>query len=203
MANTIEELEAFLKEAGHHCKRGARGAIVLRFATKNYRDPDGDEGLLVLIRLEDDGKYLKIFAPTAFKAVGDHVDVFLRACMMLQWRTKLVQFEYDPDDGEIRPIVEFPLEDAKVTLNQLMRCIHGLAALIDEYSPVLTRALQEGVIEFPSKEDPRVAMRQLLGKMKQSADPADRERVALLETLLASFEGGAPPPAPSGPLTEV
>jgi hypothetical protein len=92
--------------------------------------------------------------PGAFSAKGAHVDALLRACMVVQWHTRLVQFEYDETDGEIRPVVEFPLEDAKLTTKQLERCIRSLVFLVDEFYPTLKKALDEGVIELPEASKP-------------------------------------------------
>ena len=71
---------------------------------------------------------------------------------MIQWRTKLIQFEYDAKDGEVRPVVEFPLMDAPLTGAQLMRAVNGLVELVDSYHPVLRRALDGGVVEFDTDD---------------------------------------------------
>ena len=111
-----------------------------------------EAALLIAITLEEEGQYVKIFAPSAFNADGsDYLDVFLRTCMMVQWKTKLVQFEYDPSDGEVRPIVEFPLEDATLTERQLMRSVSGLVGLLDHFAPTLQKALDEGIVEMPDE----------------------------------------------------
>jgi hypothetical protein len=60
--------------------------------------------------------------------------------MEIQWETKLIQFEYDDTDGEIRPIVEWPVEDGTVTSMQLARAILGLVMIVDRYYPVLEQA---------------------------------------------------------------
>jgi hypothetical protein len=59
--------------------------------------------------------------------------------------SKMVQFEYDPDDGEIRPIIEFPLEDAKLTRRQICRCLHAIAQIIDKHHESIIDALSHGI----------------------------------------------------------
>lgn len=151
MAITIEQVEGYMNNMGLRFKRVDNGTIVFGMRMRTYRDPDGEEGLKLVIRLRENGEYFEIFAPKAFNAVGPHVDAFLKACMMIHWRTKLIQFEYDASDGEIRPIIEFPLEDGTLTEKQLERCIGGICGLLDEYYPVLRKALDEGVVEFPDE----------------------------------------------------
>jgi hypothetical protein len=121
--------------------------IYILFETLQYRNPEGEPTLWMIISLDENGEYFKLFAPNAFTADGNHPDIFLKACLVVQWRTKLIQFEYDDTDGEIRPIIEFPIEDGSLTVQQLKRCIGGMVELIDEYAPFLERALEEGVIE--------------------------------------------------------
>ena len=60
------------------------------------------------------------------------------------WRTKLIKFEYDEQDGEIRALVEFPLEDAALTQKQFLRCLNGLVQIVDEYHPAIQSAIEGG-----------------------------------------------------------
>jgi hypothetical protein len=53
----------------------------------------------------------------------------------------MLQFEYDPRDGEIRATLEFPLEDSPLTEEQFLRAFHGLCVLVEEYSPFIHNAM--------------------------------------------------------------
>jgi hypothetical protein len=121
--------------------------VEIGFETDEYKDRLGRKVLRMIVLLEEEGEYFKLFAPMAFVAEGMHVDAFLRACTMVQWRTKLVQFEFDANDGEIRPMIEFPIEDGTLTARQLDRCVQGMVHLLDEYFPALERALVLGEID--------------------------------------------------------
>ena len=66
----------------------------------------------------------------------------------------MIQFEYDDSDGEIRAIIEFPLEDAELTRRQLLRAVQALVQIVDKYHPVIYKALREGVIEFDESGNP-------------------------------------------------
>ncbi len=152
MATTLEEISRLLDSANIKFRQERNGSLVIPAETKVYKDADGDQVLFLILQLHENGEYFQLFCPMAFKLSGKHVDVFLKACSIVQWRTKLVQFEFDPADGEIRPMIEFPLEDAKLTAKQLLRCIRGMVGLIDSYFPVLDRARREGIIEFPASQ---------------------------------------------------
>lgn len=174
MAITIEDLGRTIEKVpGFRPRPGPfPGTTALIFATDHYEDPNGDKTLLVVIALEEDGEYIKIFAPLAMKAKSRHTDDLLKACAMVQYKTKLVQFEYDADDGEVRPMVEWPIEDGTVTAKQIARAVNGLVALVDRFYPVLAQAAAKGKINFD-----------LLAPANQTGlDPHVRE---LLEALAA------------------
>jgi hypothetical protein len=86
--------------------------------------------------------------------------------LCISWETKMLQWEYDPNDGEIRAIIEFPLEDSSLTEKQFNRCLSGLIQIIDN-----------------------VAMPRLKEVMVTGKDPGDRE---LGERLLLTLQEEAP-----------
>lgn len=149
MSITIQEIADYLDQNEVHYGKDESGTLVMTFVTDNYCDcDDGDKSLLIVISLEESGEYFKCFAPAAFKVTGPNTRAFLEACASIQWHMKLVQFEYDPSDGEVRPIIEFPVEDGTITAKQLLRCIHGLAQIVDDAYPILDKALKMGVVDF-------------------------------------------------------
>lgn len=197
MATSISEISGFLKETGYRFEQFGENQIRLGFTTQNYINPLGHKSLLLLISLFEDGRYLAVSAPLAMKLAGPHADAFVRACMMFQWQTKLIQFEYDDSDGEIRPVIEFPLEDAPLTRTQLNRCLHGMVTLVDEVYPILKKALETGVIEFPKRggaaANPIRDM--LLAKIAElERAGAPEAQIAPLRALLAMLPGGGTPP---------
>ena len=153
MATTISELSAFLDAHGVRHDARDEATIVTGFGKLDrFRDAAGEPHIRIVIRLEEGGQYVKVFAPNAYQIPLDDAGPVLQACTMIQWRTKLVQFEYDETDGELRPIVEFPLQDAPMTADQLMRCITGLVGLVDHYHPVLALARDTGEIVFDESD---------------------------------------------------
>jgi hypothetical protein len=149
MATNLKEIARFLYESEMRFKiREENNDIVLIFHTDNYVDTKGNNNIGIIIDLDEAGEYIKIYSPVAFKISPEKAPIFLQACAMIQWQTKLIQFEYDHIDGEVRPIIEFPLEDAPLTRKQLVRCIMGMVKLMDEYFPILKNVLETGKIDF-------------------------------------------------------
>lgn len=198
MATTIQKISEMLTAKGlkHEIRRSNGNEIILSMTMKTYRDPEGRDSLLLVVGLIEDGEYFRLFAPSAYKAEGPHKALFLQACLACQWRTKLIQFEFDASDGEIRPIIEFPLEDAELTSKQLHRCISGICYLLDTYHPTFKKALETGEIEMPEtsgsatpvlslEQQAAALLQRLLVSGRPRNDPLVRELQDLLEAGLS------------------
>jgi hypothetical protein len=203
MAVTMDEIRKFLDEAGLKYQVRDKDSLMVSFRTETYRRPDGEQSLLLAVLLEENGEYFKLIAPKAFVAHGAHMDAFFRACMMVQWQTKFVQFEYDESDGEIRPIIEFPLEDAKMTRRQLERSIQAMCRLLEQYYAPLKRALETGAVELEATPAPppgasALMAQMLLASLKAEGRTDSDPQVVALQALIASMgsraAGGSRPP---------
>lgn len=147
MATTLDQIVGFLKAKDLKFNReDDRDMIVVPFRH------EGDQPLLVVVRLEEGGAFLKIFTPKLFVyPSGPHKSALLEALLLTSWETKMLQWEYDPTDGEVRAIVEFPLEDAQLTLKQFSRAFDGLLQLVHRFYPRLKQVVDTG--EDPARRD--------------------------------------------------
>lgn len=157
MATTIEEVISFLSDEGLRYSH-AEGNDYLRtgFATQKYVDADGAKLLHLIIAVEEQGKFIKIAAPAAYHFHHDgtsfHKLALFQTLLQICHMTKMVQFEYDPDDGDIQAIVEFPVEDADLTRQQLMRAVYTLTDALEEYHTAIHDAITGGIpLEKPSE----------------------------------------------------
>ena len=57
------------------------------------------------------------------------------------WETKLVQFEFNNEELEIRGIVEIAIEDGTLTALQLQRAVKTLHEVVDHYHPEITEII--------------------------------------------------------------
>jgi hypothetical protein len=127
---------------------------------------DHVEEFLIVISLKENGEYLEISAPQLLK-VKDHVykGVLFQTMLAISWQVKMLRWEYDPLDGEIRASIAFPLEDAPLTEKQFNRVLSGLIDLVD-----------------------RVSMPRLKTVLATGEDPGEKELgEALLEAIETSF----------------
>lgn len=142
MATTYETICEYLEKREIQFQRHNDGTILVQYNTEKYRDPQGEANVLVAIQLENEGRFLKIFVPNAFSYHdGPYKAVVLQAALFVNFQSKMLQFEYDPRDGEIRAMVEFPLEDSQLSEEQFFHAFHGLCVLVEEYSPFIHHAM--------------------------------------------------------------
>ncbi|MEM9923519.1 MAG: hypothetical protein ACFB2X_28100 [Rivularia sp. (in: cyanobacteria)] len=110
---------------------------------------EGDhvEDFLIVVQLDEEGKFFRVFAPQVLSGVKDHPHkaAILQTMLVISWETKMLQWEYDPSDGEIRAIIEFPIEDSTLTEKQFNRCLSGLIQLVDSVAiPRLQEVMETG-----------------------------------------------------------
>jgi hypothetical protein len=153
----------------------------IRFETDRYRNSEGAASLLVVCRIGEDGEYLEIFAPRAYEARNCRFKGALFAALLeVSFRTKSVQAEYDPSDGEIRFACDFPVEDATVTPRQLLRLLRNLLGVIEDFHPVLHHAFETGKVDMsrlpkPSTESPPPP--ELLGLLEELGGIDELKRI--------------------------
>lgn len=129
---------------------------------------DNLENFLIVVQLDEEGEFFKLFAPQVLTGIQEHPHKpsILQTMLCISWETKMLQWEYDPTDGEIRAIIEFPLEDSILTENQFNRCLAGLVQIVDD-----------------------VAMPRLKEVMETGQDPGDQE---MGERMLLTLQEEAP-----------
>jgi len=159
MATSIEQVKGFLDE--HDLKYAVdaeRDAIVLGFnidpEASTYRDDDGDPYIRLVVRVLEGGEFLTVFSPNAWNIDGCvYQAAVLEALVAIQMKYKLLRFDYDMNDGEIRPNVELPLEDSALTSRQFHRLMQSVLHGIDRFDRVIRRALATGEVSFDDLDD--------------------------------------------------
>jgi hypothetical protein len=142
MSTSLKQIAKYLDNKGWKYRLDEEGSRIL---TGVYGE--NLEDFLIVIQLDEDGEFFEIFAPRVLSGVKDHPHkaAILQTMLCISWETKMLQWEYDPSDGEIRAIIEFPLEDAILTERQFNRCLHSLVQLVDELAlPRLEAVMETG-----------------------------------------------------------
>jgi len=148
MPSTLSEISALLDSASikHQLKDDV---IRTGFSTDLYEDDDGDFGVNIILRLEENGELLRIQVPMAYRLPKDASPetqvALLRTINQLHWESKILQVEIDQEDGEIRLSIDFPIEDGNLTETQVTRMIRLIPALVDQGHLAMTDALDKAI----------------------------------------------------------
>ncbi len=159
MPTSIEQIQEFLDEYSLNYRVDSEhDAILIGFgldpARTTFRDSDGDPGIQFVIRVLERGEFLAIFTPRAWSLADcPHKAAVFEALASIQTHYKMLRFDYDPTDGEIRPNVELPLEDADLTSRQFHRLMHGMLHGVPRFDRVIRQAIETGEVSFKSLED--------------------------------------------------
>lgn len=173
-----------------------------------YRDRDGDPSVALALRLsEGDGEFLSVFAPMAW-VLGQtpHLPAVCEALVAIQSRFKMVKF--DIAQGMIFPNVELPLEDGRLTGEQLQRVIGALLQVLEKFHVVVRRAIDTGVISFDDVKDededeegpadePAASPPGDIGSLLRLVEEAGGMDGGGIEALERLLGGGDPPPVES------
>jgi hypothetical protein len=69
----------------------------------------------------------------------------MQTLLQITYSTKLMQFEYDPEDGEIRITVDIPVMDSRLTQKQLGFCIECIIHCLDNFHEQILDAMRHGL----------------------------------------------------------
>ena len=194
MATSLGEIMQFIQNIGWKARiPDGEEFIAIGFTTESYRDSDGDNYLQVIISANENGEFLKVFSPMVYKYKdGPYKMQLFQTCLMVSGKTKMLQYEYDEEDGEIRAIIEFPLEDSKLTEKQLARVVNGLVQLVDHFDETFRQVMDKGEIKFPIRDKQDCEIASILGQLSGLS----REELAgLIEEVKRRRSGsGSTPP---------
>ncbi len=142
MAVNVQEIGAYLDQLGWDYRIDEEEERIVTGV-----EGDNVEDFLIVVQLDEDGKFFRVFAPQVLSGVKDHPHkaAILQTMLVISWETKMLQWEYDPSDGEIRAIIEFPIEDSTLTEKQFNRCLSALIQLVDNVAiPRLQEVMETG-----------------------------------------------------------
>ena len=190
MPTTIQQVTGFLDESElTYDVKEEYEAIGIGFSldesSATYRDRDGDAHVQLVIRVAEEGEFVAVLAPQAWNvAACPHKAAVFEALVALQARFKLLRFDYDPQDGEIRPNVELPLEDSSLSSKQFYRLMHAVIIGVQRLDRVIRHAMETGTVclDLMNEEE----------GSSSDDDQLDDDDKAFLETLegLAEEAGG-------------
>lgn len=188
MSTTLEQIESFFLHQGFkYILDSENNLIETSFVTENYTNAQGEHYLPVVVELQEEGQFIQIYVPQCYEVSEvEYRSTVLQVLLMISWRTKMVQFELDAQSNTVRVMVEFPLEDALLTKNQLMRSIMGLLQTIERFHPIIQIALVEGRVDFDILDKPSIDIDIVVEHFRALVDILETMGVNVQEILQAS-----------------
>ncbi len=199
MATTLGDITSFLDNADLRYQiNEEHNAVGIGFSLEpdefSYRDSDGDPHVMLVVEVREGGEFIIASAPCAWNIKAcSHQGAVFESLMVFQGRRKAIRFDYDPEDGEIRPNIELPLEDAPLTVNQFSRVIETLMKAIMEADTLVRQAMETGVVDLSLIDGgPTAAPADGLSEMERLQQLADQAGgIEALERLLGDGESEA------------
>lgn len=169
MTFTLETLQeaidavipASVERSIYENKAGNDVCLITFNSSPAYQDPQGENILRVFCTVMEDGELLQIGTPYFFHAESPkQLQEIISKIYDNETLERLTRFWADPDDGEVRAIMEVPIEDADVDKTVVGNFISRyLIELIDAYCRV-TGSTEKSLIPegSPSESDQRDAV---------------------------------------------
>lgn len=158
MATTFDDLKRFMDEPGFtYDADDEHQAIAIGFSSEpedsTYRDADGDPDVQLIVRLAEQGEFVAVFAPRAWRLADcEHRQAVCEAATRIQSVMKLIRFDVD-EEANLTPNIEVPLEQAPMCSSQLHRAIAGVLLAIRRYDAVFRHAMQTGEVDLTLAQD--------------------------------------------------
>jgi len=156
----LEAIQGYLIRSGFKFAindQGDNGQFVLTFETRRYRNPAGEKSLMVLVTVSEHGRHLEVAAVNAYSA-SDAKDVG-KLCEFLMGQnyiTKLLRWELDRCDGEIRALVDVAPIDGGVTFDAFMRILMTFPIVLDSLHPTIAKVMATAKLPPPSRTNKRL-----------------------------------------------
>lgn len=151
MATTLNELAEILDKLGWKYnskpseKKDNEGTIYTGFPTETYLDADGDKFINVVFSVQEGGELVKVLIPKLYECIHPgHRKAFFETAIRKTYEKKLCFYDYDHRDGEIRMVLDIPLEDAVLTEKQIKRVVSSTVRLVDINDNDIRAAVEDG-----------------------------------------------------------
>ncbi len=175
MATSLEQIAQFLTNRGWKFELdAAHSRIVTGVNAENV------EQFFIAVSLQENGEYFELLVPQLLN-IKDHVykGVLFQTLLATCFESKMLRWQYDPRDGEVRASIAVALEDAVLTERQFNRMLSGLIDLVDRVAMPRLKAVME------MGEDPgRVGEAQRMAEMLRALPP---EHLAQLQQAMAQL----------------
>jgi hypothetical protein len=194
----VEAIQGYLIRSGLKFAindQGDNGQFMLTFETRRYSNPAGEKSLMVIVTVSENGGHLEIAAVNAYSATdAKDVGKLCEFLMGQNYTTKLLRWELDRCDGEIRALADVAPLDGGVTFEAFMRMLMTFPIVLDSLHPSITKVMTTAKLPPPTRINKR--LRDLvhraggldaLEKLVRAQEKASRDSAVISPELAAKF----------------
>lgn len=156
----VEAIQSYLMRAGLKFAAnddGDNGQFVLSFKTRHYQNLLGENSLTLFITVAEGGKYLEIAAVSMYSAKKAK-DIGKLSLFLLgeNYKTKLLRWELDRTDNEVRATIEVAPVDGCITFDAFMRMLMLFPLVADGMHTAITKVMATAKLPTPIRIDKRL-----------------------------------------------
>ena len=133
-----------------------RDTALVGFATEHYRDLDDDSSVRILLTVvpRETQPWLVAQAFNLYSLVDcRHPEAARRVLMGANGKMGVwTSFDYDETDGTVTARMAWPLTGDRIDPEALNAMLREMAIAIDRVDPVLRRAMESGMVDWPSDD---------------------------------------------------
>lgn len=154
MPFTVEDISAHLVALGHEpltaddaeTSAMERGVLL---PTRFFKDPGDTRRLLIVVRMLDAGSILEVCSPGLYN-VRDCKFKGVVFCVLLEimLHSHHIQFEYDPESGNLSVSTDLPVLDSTLTTAQVGRLVQSVLHTVERFDSVIRHAVGTGKIDM-------------------------------------------------------
>ncbi len=194
----VEAIQGYLIRSGLRFAindQGDNGQFMLTFKTRRYRNPAGEKSLMVIVTISENGRHLEIAAVDAYSATdAKDVGKLCEFLMGQNYGTKLLRWEIDRCDGELRALADVAPIDGGITFDAFMRMLMTFPIVLDRLHPAIAKVMKTAKLPSPTRTNKR--LRDLvhraggidaLEKLVRAQEKASRESAIIGPDLAAKF----------------
>ncbi|HED36000.1 MAG TPA: hypothetical protein ENJ08_17535 [Gammaproteobacteria bacterium] len=148
MSTNLQAIHEILeKQDLDHKVLADKGYIILGMATKVYTNIDNDQGISIIIAVEEGGDFIKFIAPNLYTSKNKAYKLaVLETCMYVMQHVKMIQCLLDDSDGDLSFQIHIPVEDNQLSEKQLMRALFCITETVDTFDSAFRSAIKAGEV---------------------------------------------------------
>lgn len=159
MGTSIEQVEAFLEAEDVPFTRTENALKVVCGMRSFVSHHTGDHAMEMFLDVSDSGESIEIYCPRLYDLrLAVNPGAVCELLMSLNYQSRMLVWELNRSDGEIRVTVGLAIEDGELAPGTLRQILSIVPKAVDYWHSTIARAISTGELPppAPSRYEPRL-----------------------------------------------